>query len=465
MLDTLIIGAGISGLSLAHNLKQNQKQILVTESQGRVGGNITSNQAGEFLWEEGPNSFAPNPALLKLAVDVGLKDDLVLADRKLPRYVYWQGKLIPVPMSPPAAITTNLLSTSGKLRALFGALGFVPPLVGKPEEETVAEFFQRHLGAEVTNRLVSPFVSGVYAGDVNQLSAQSAFARMVNLVDVGGGLLAGAILSRRGKPKPKPDPNLPQTKPGELGSFREGLQMLPQAIASRLGDAVKLNWTLNELRRTPEQNYLATFDTPEGQQQIETRSIVLTVPAYVAANLLQPLQEKVSQALREIPYPPVACVVVSYPKNAFKRPLDGFGNLIPRGQGVRTLGTIWSSTLFPGRTPEGWQMLTNFIGGATDLGIGELEEEAIAQAVQEDLSKILVKPEVSPKVLAVHLWKRAIPQYNLGHQQRLATIFAGLEDLPGLFLSGNYLDGVSLGDCVRRGMEKATEVEDYLAVN
>ncbi|MEC4986035.1 MAG: protoporphyrinogen oxidase [Oscillatoria sp. PMC 1068.18] len=467
MLDTLIIGAGISGLSLAHNLKQNQKQILVTESQGRVGGNIISNQAGEFLWEEGPNSFAPNPALLKLAVDVGLKDELVLADRKLPRYVYWQGKLIPVPMSPPAALTTDLLSTSGKARALFGALGFVPPLVGKTEEETVAEYFCRNLGAEVTNRLVSPFVSGVYAGDVNQLSAQSAFARVVNLSNVGGGLLAGAILSRKKQPKSqaKPDPNLPQTKPGELGSFRKGLQMLPEAIASRLGDAVKLNWKLKELRRTPEQNYLATFDTPEGHQEIATRSIVLTVPAYVAANLLQPLHAKVSDALREIFYPPVACVVLAYPKNALKRPLDGFGNLIPRGEGIRTLGTIWSSTLFPGRTAEGWQILTNFIGGATDLGIGELEEEAIAQAVQKDLSKILVNPEVSPKVLAVHLWKRAIPQYNLGHQQRLATIFAGLEELPGLFLSGNYLDGVSLGDCVRRGRENAIKVEDYLAIN
>ncbi len=470
MLDTLIIGAGISGLSLAHALQQNpSRRILVTERQGRVGGNIKTTNVAEFLWEEGPNSFSPTPALLKLAIDVGLKQELVLADRRLPRYVYWKGQLHPVPMNPQAAVKSQLLGWRGKLRALTGILGFVPPAMGtqlsqQGGEETVAEFFSRHLGAEVAERLVAPFVSGVYAGNVHQLSASAAFRQVTQLADAGGGLLAGAMLSHRQhhKPMTATDPSIPKTKPGELGSFKQGLKALPEALATKLGNAVKLNWHLTAVSPTDRETYLAEFSTPAGHQQIESRTVVLTTPAYVAANLLQPLQPLLSKALLEIPYPPVACVVLAYPENALKRPLRGFGNLIPRGQGIRTLGTIWSSTLFPGRAPKGWQILTNFIGGATDPEIADLDADQIVQEVHRDLRQIVLRSDVPPKVLAVNLWQRAIPQYTLGHHGRLNQINQCLQQFPGLYLCGNYLDGVSLGDCIKRAQELATEVCEYL---
>ncbi len=469
VLDTLIIGAGISGLSLAFNLQTNQRQILVAESQGRIGGNITTNKAEGFIWEEGPNSFAPTPALLKLLVDVGLKSELVLADHRLPRYVYWRGELHSVPMTPPAAITSRLLSNLGKLRALVGALGFVPPAIGshlsqQAGEETIAQFFHRHLGAEVAQRLVAPFVSGVYAGDVNQLSAVSSFRRVVEMAEIGGGLVPGAILQRQktGKSRPQPDPNLPKTRPGELGSFKDGLEALPKAIALKLGEAVKLNWSLVQLRPTDHQTYIAEFDTPTGRQQVEARTVALTTPAYTTAALLQPLNAQASQALAAIPYPPVACVVLAYPESAISKPRKGFGNLIPRNQGIRTLGTIWSSILFPGRTPPGWQVFSNFIGGATDLEIATLNSNQIVQTVHQDLRRTLQIQDVSPKVLAVHLWEKAIPQYTLGHQQRLEQIEAGMKQLPGIYLCSNYIDGVSLGDCVRRAQENATNISQYL---
>ncbi len=471
MLDTLIVGAGITGLSLAHALEHDSSrnghrpwQILVTESQGRVGGRIVTASEEGFLWEEGPNSFAPTPMLLKLAVDVGLKEDLVLADRKLPRFVYWQGEMMPVPMSPPAAINTQLLSGAGKLRALRGALGFVAPAMGTGEE-TVRQFFQRHLGTEVTQRLVEPFVSGVFAGDPGQLSAAAAFGRVTRLTDLGGGLVAGAILSRKQMPKSKAvaDPNLPKTKPGELGSFREGLEALPKAIAGKLGDRVRLNWKLERLQPTERKTYLAEFSTPNGAVQVETRTVVLAMPTYAIAPLLEPLQPKLAAPLTQIPYPPVACVVVAYPQTAMKRDLRGFGNLIPRGQGIRTLGTIWSSSLFAGRAPQGWHLLINFIGGATDPAIADLSEAQIVEAVHQDLCQTLLKENVPPKVLAVHLWKRAIPQYTLGHHQRLAAIDAELQQLPGVYLCGNHTDGVALGDCVRRAQECATRISESLA--
>jgi protoporphyrinogen/coproporphyrinogen III oxidase len=474
LLDTLIVGAGISGLSLAHALqKQVQNasplKILVVEGRGRVGGNITTQTGEGFLWEEGPNSFSPTLELMQLAVDVGLKQELIFADRKLPRYVYWQGKLQPVPMTPPAMIQSQLLSFPGKLRALFGALGFVGPAMGSQlsqqgGEETVAQFFRRHLGTEVMQRMVEPFVSGVYAGDPQKLSAAAAFGRVTRMADVGGGLVAGALLSARNSPKKRPvNSNIPQTKPGELGSFKQGLKALPEAIAGQLGDRLKLNWHLTRLQPTERQTYIAEFSTPDGQQQVEARTVVLTTPAYITAELLAPLQPEVSSALQTFTYPTVASVVLAYPVSDLKGKLAGFGNLIPRGQGIRTLGTIWTSSLFPDRAPAGWQTLTSYIGGATDSAIGNLEPEQIVGEVHRDLSRILLKPEATqPKVLAVKLWKRAIPQYNLGHIQGLKQVENGLKSLPGLYLCSNYVGGIALGDCVRRGFESAIEVSEYL---
>lgn len=474
VVDTLIVGAGISGLSLAHALQKAAKtgsplKILVAESQGRVGGNITTATADGFLWEEGPNSFSPTPELMKLAVDVGLKQELIFADRKLPRFVYWQNKLQPVPMTPQAMIQSRLLSFPGKLRALFGALGFVAPAMGdqfsqQGDQETVSQFFRRHLGTEVMQRLVEPFVSGVYAGDPQQLSAAAAFGRVTKMADLGGGLVAGALLSARKRPKKMPaDPNVPSTKPGELGSFKGGLKALPEAIAAQLGDRLKLNWHLTRLDRTERETYIAVFSTPDGQQEVEARTVVLTTPAYITAELLQPLQPIVSSVLQTFTYPTVACVVIAYPASDVKGKLVGFGNLIPRGQGIRTLGTIWTSSLFPNRAPAGWQTLSSYIGGATDAEIANLDAEQIVREVHRDLSRILLKPGAAPpKVLAVNVWKRAIPQYNLGYFDRLQQIENGLKSLPGLYLCSNYVGGVALGDCVRRGFERAQEVGEYL---
>jgi oxygen-dependent protoporphyrinogen oxidase len=498
-IDTLIVGAGISGLSVAHALQKAAKsplKILVTEAQNRVGGNITTAKEGEFLWEEGPNSFAPTPEILQLAVEVGLKSELVFADHKLPRYVYWQGQLMPVPMNPKTMISSRLLSEGGKLRALLGAIGFVPPVMANDVanqngEETVAQFFQRHLGTEVLQRLVEPFVSGVFAGNTQLLSANSAFAKVGKMAEVGGGLLAGAILSRRRQPKPVVNPNIPKTKPGQLCSFRQGLESLPRAIAQQLGDVVQLNWRLEKLTQTTDKIYLAEFSTPNGRQIVEAKTVVLTTPSYVNSQWFRELSPTMAETFSQFYYPPVACVVLAYPDQAFKVKLDGFGNLIPRSQGVQTLGSIWSSVLFPGRCPHGWQMISNFIGGATNPGIlqqvalpdnGEAQfdqngqpqyksyqlntagAEQLVNTVHQDLVKTLLKADAPlPKVLSVRLWNRAIPQYNLGHRDRLNQLQAGLSHLSGMYLCTNYLDGVAVGDCVRRANTCAQDIISYIS--
>ncbi|HEY9704430.1 MAG TPA: protoporphyrinogen oxidase, partial [Allocoleopsis sp.] len=373
------------------------------------------------------------------------------------------------PMNPVSAATSNLLSFGGKFRALLGALGFISPIVGNETfsqtgEETVRQFFLRHLGKEVTERLISPFVSGVYAGDVDQLAAKSAFRKIYRLTTVGGGLIPGTLLTakeRKQKALANYDPSVPQVKSGELACFKDGLESLPKAIAANLKDQLKLQWQMINLRQTENKTYIAEFNTPEGLQTIETRSIVLTTPSHITTEILKSVAPVASESLKLIPYPPVASVVLAYPENATIK-LGGFGNLIPRGQGIRTLGSVWTSTLFPGKNPPGWVMITNFIGGATDLELGTLSDDQIVQCVHEDLKQILLVKDVQPKVLSVHLWKKAIPQYNLGHQNRLDQLNQDLKNLPGLYVCTNYTDGVALGDCVQRALDLSEVIKTYL---
>lgn len=319
-LDVLVVGAGISGLTIAHELAiAKQYRVLVAEAQDRVGGAITSAKNNEgYQWEEGPNSFQPAPELLRLAVQVGLKDELVLADGKLPRFVFLNGKLNALPMSPPSAIASNILTWGGKTRLAIGALGFARPAMAG--EESVDQFFSRLLGKQAVERLVAPFISGVYAGDPKKLSASAAFSKIFRLENNYNGLLAGAILSAKERKAQKlSDPNLPKVKTGELGSFREGIKMLPEAIATKLrekGAVVKQQWTLRSLEKQGEV-YISKFNTPTGEETLASRSVVLSTPAYITAKLLQDYLPAASQALNEIFYPTVACVVLAYPKSEF----------------------------------------------------------------------------------------------------------------------------------------------------
>ncbi len=454
MVDVVIIGAGLSGLALAYRLRS-RAEVMLLEASNRVGGSISTRRQGGFLWEEGPNSFTPSPDLLSLIAEVGLAESLVWADRKLPRFVYWDGELLPVPMSPGAIVQSRLLTLGAKVRALRGLLGFVgyPP----DREETVREFFSRHLGPQVVERLVAPFVSGVFAGDPDVLSATAAFARVATLEERYGGLLAGAFKAPR--PPKQPSAIQPAPKRGELGNFKQGMQQLPEALAASLGDRLQLQYCLKSLEPT-EAGLCLRGTTPEGNFEITTKTVVFTQPAYRAAPVLGGITASLQNNLEAIPYPHVATVALGYGSDSIPQPLAGFGQLFPRASGLRTLGTIWASSLFPGRAPVGQHTLVSYIGGSTDPEVAKLSDEELVQIVHGDLSLSLLQHTAQPQVLGLRRWQRAIPQYTLGHRDRLLAIQQQLP--PGLFLCANYQDGVALGDCVRRANTTATQVEHYL---
>jgi len=471
--DAVVVGAGISGLTTAQALvsKHGVSNFLVTEGRERVGGNITSMEGNGYVWEEGPNSFQPNDSMLQIAVDAGMDKDLVFGDPKAPRFVFWEKKLRATP-SGLDAVTFDLLSLWGKIRAGLGAVGLYKAGPPPAYEESVEQFIRRNLGAEVFERLIEPFCSGVYAGDPSKLSMKAAFGRIWSLEAEGGSLVGGAIKlfqERKNNPPPPRDTRLPAKPAGQtVGSFRKGLRMLTDAISKNIEPNVRVNWKLTSIARTPAGNFKLSYDTPGGQQTVEARTVALTVPAYVAADLLQGAAPPASEALRSFDYPPVAAVTLAYPESAIledRRGADGkvpgFGQLHPRSQGVTTLGTIYSSSLFPGRAPNGDMLILNYIGGTTNRGIVDQKQEDIVSQVDSDLRIMLLKKDAPPPtVVGVRVWPRAIPQFNLGHLDQLETAKAALAAAgwDNLLLGGNYVSGVALGKCVEYGYQFAADI-------
>ncbi|KAL8232760.1 hypothetical protein R6Q57_002538 [Mikania cordata] len=477
LLDCVIVGAGISGLCIAQALATKHAavaaDVIVTEARDRVGGNISTVERDGYLYEEGPNSFQPNDAMLTMVVDSGLKDDLVLGDPTAPRFVLWGGGLKPVPSNLVDLPFFDLMSFPGKLRAGFGALGLRPPPPDR--EESVEEFVRRNLGDEVFERLIEPFCSGVYAGDPSKLSMKAAFGKVWKLEQNGGSIISGAIKAiqeKNSSTKPPRDPRLPKPKGQTVGSFRKGQAMLPNAISKRLGSRVKLSWKLLSISKLKNRGYKLTYETPNGTAYLESKTVVMTVPSYVASDLLRPLSLEAANALSKFYYPPVAAVSISYPKEAIRADrlidgeLKGFGQLHPRSQGVETLGTIYSSSLFPNRAPPGRVLLLNYIGGATNPGILSKTESQIVESVDRDLRKMLINPNaVDPLTLGVKVWPRAIPQFLVGHLDILDDAKDALKygGFAGMFLGGNYVSGVALGRCVESAYDVADNVSSFLS--
>ncbi|XP_073129878.1 protoporphyrinogen oxidase 1, chloroplastic [Henckelia pumila] len=475
VLDCVVVGAGISGLCIAQALatKHGNSNVVVTEARDRVGGNITTIERDGYLWEEGPNSFQPSDPMLTMAVDSGLKDDLVLGDPDAPRFVLWNGKLRPVPSKLSDFPFFDLMSFPGKIRAGLGAIGLRPPPPGR--EESIEEFVRRNLGDEVFERLIEPFCSGVYAGDPSKLSMKAAFGKVWKLEQNGGSIIGGtfkAIQEKSGSSKPPRDPRLPKPKGQTVGSFRKGLSMLPNAISSRLEGRVKLLWKLTSITKSDNGVYKLAYETPSGVVSLESKTVIMTVPSYVASTILRPLSDVAADALSKFYYPPVAAVTVSYPKEAIRAEclidgeLKGFGQLHPRSQGVETLGTIYSSSLFPNRAPPGQILLLNYIGGATNSGITSKTESQLVETVDRDLRKMLIRSNAQdPFVVGVRVWPQAIPQFTIGHLDVLDTAKTALNKggFGGLILAGNYVSGVALGKCVEAAYDVADDVTKYLS--
>lgn len=475
--DSIILGAGISGLVVAYRLKQLGQNVLVFEHTNRVGGAIQSRDADGFLIEQGPNSLRGAHELLDLVEELNLMDELVTGDPKAPAYVYSGGKLHAVPMGPGALFKTKLISGSAKLRLLAEPFVKAKPkdrdqsggqdardteragcprsIDPRSDEESIASFIRRRLGNQVLEKLVAPFLSGVYAGDPERLSVQACFPKLAEFEADAGSIVRGGLKSLRAARQQNAQPKR-SLRPYRLCSFRNGLNTLPQRLAQELGSALMLEADVRSISKSPEGFELAVEHQAQ-LKQFTCSTLIVATPADAAARLLAAISPSLSSLLSEIPYASLASVPLAYRVEQLGRQADGFGFLTPRSEGLRTLGSIWNSSLFTGRAPEGWVLTTNFIGGATDPEAVTLSDDELVSTVHTDLSKALgISGEA--RRLPITRYDRAIPQYEIGHAARIARLETELQNHRGLHMAGNYLHGVAIGDCIRQAEQLASEI-------
>ncbi len=441
-----VLGGGITGLTAAWELARAGFEPLVFEKSSRVGGAIGAVKSDGWLHELGPNTLLEGSADVAAFIDAaGLADRrLYAAPAAKQRYVVRDARLVAMPASPAAFLTTPLFSWRAKLG-----------LAGEPwrargpadHEESVADFVVRRLGREFLDYAVNPFVAGVYAGDPAKLSVRHGFPKLHALEQEHGSLLRGALARRNASGGPK----------GRIFSFPNGLAELPEALARSLGPkALRRRTTVRAVRRT-----LTGWEIDCASHDIAWRescdAVVSTLPADALASL--PLENVPAagalQALQDIRHPPVVSVFTGFHRDAVRHPLDGFGVLMPEVERGMILGTLFSSTLFPGRAPEGHVALTSFVGGMRDPALAALDDSEILRIVQAELDRLL-GVTAPPVFTRVHRWPRAIPQYTLGYQRFNDAIATAEASAPGLFIGGNCRDGISLANCIASGRRLAS---------
>lgn len=432
--SVVVIGAGISGLVTALTLKKRGIDVVLLGSASQAGGAVHTIRKNGYLCEYGPNTLmlSNSEAIQFLEKNHLLKSALDAAPNAQKRFVVQNGELIPIPTSAPAFLRSNLLSWKSKFQILTEPFY----LRGKDENETIAHFVRRRLGKELLHELIGPFISGIYAGDPEKLILRHTLPKLHAIEQTYGSLIYGAIRMRRGA--------IPK---GRLISWPGGLSEMISGLTTQLGDQLQFNTPVQQLQKESDQ-WVVRFEN----SAIKAKNVVIATDATSAAHLLSTisLNSPNTALLQKIPHAPMAVIHLGFPRSSVKHPLDGFGVLISRKRGIRTLGALFSSTLFPGRAPVNHVLITAFIGGTLDPDILNLDDATLIQTVQNDLSPLL-KITSSPVFENVVRWRRAIPQYEHDHS-RVIDLCQKLESsYPGIHLIGNYRDGISLESRLIKG--------------
>ncbi len=443
--DTIILGAGISGLTCAYLLQKRELRVLLLEKAPRYGGAIRSAREGEWLIEAGPNStLETNPMLTELIRDAGVEaQKLYASDASKNRYILRDGTLMSLPMTPPAFLRTRLFSWGTKL-GLFRE-PFIP--AAPPDvQETVADFVRRRLGREFLDYAINPFIAGVYAGDPEQLSVRAAFPKLYELEQKYGSLIKGTIKGARERKKR----NEESKQSARMFSFLDGMQTLTDALANEIREKTHSVDVLSvtESPGDGSARFLVRYMHDGEEHNLTARAVIIAAPAAAAAGLSRDVAPELQTILSEIPYPPVAEVITGFTPTAGMHPLDGFGFLIPKVERRRILGTIFSSTIFRKRAPEGRVHLTTFVGGMRQPEEALRSDEEIARTALDEQHALLGTP-AKPDFIHVTSWKHAIPQYVPGHLDRMHAIDVAEAAHPGLYFCANYRGGISVGDCVK----------------
>jgi protoporphyrinogen/coproporphyrinogen III oxidase len=450
----LVVGGGISGLVCAYALRKADIDAQLVEASLRPGGVIRSKKRDGFLLELGPQSFSGTPPLLELCRDLGIEGQLVQAPRHAARYMLVDGALRRVPLSPPAFFASSLFGGATKWSILRDLFGTTRP---SEEDESVTAFVLRKFSAELLEKLVGPFVSGIYAGDPEQLSLRGAFPQLHAAEKSAGSIVRGMVRAARAKKGPRERPAL-------LG-FRESNETLIHALATHLGSALRCGAKVTRIQPGgggAAKKFEVYVSAGGGEEIIEAGQLILATPANVSAKLLNNVDLSFVRALEGITFAPVAIVSLGYRKSDVGHTLEGFGFLVPRSAGLNILGSVWNSSLFPGRAPDGHVLLTSFVGGATNPQAVTRNPPDLVSLVHKEIAPVLHLRK-APIFSNVEIYDRAIPQYNLGHTHRLEALEALRPKYPDLWLTGNYLRGPAIGACVEQALSVAGKIAERVS--
>jgi oxygen-dependent protoporphyrinogen oxidase len=468
MKRVVIIGGGIAGLAAAHRLHEgnssgkHQVEVTLLEASSRLGGIVQTEVREGFLLERGPDSFiSEKPAALDLARRLGLESCLIETNPDQRRsFVVRGGQLHPVPegfqlLAPSKVlpfIRSDIFTWAGKARM---ALDLVLPRreANGQTDESLASFVRRRLGREALERMAQPMVAGIYTADPEQLSLRATLPRFLEMEAADRSLILGML--KRGRKQSE------ALRRGTSGaryslflSFDRGMQVLTDRLAATLpANTGRLNSPALSL----------SFDRPAGtwcikltnSERILADSVCLAVPAHVAANLLKETDQPLAEELGAIPFESTATINLAYKRTAIDHPLNGFGFVVPFVEKRSMIACTFSSVKFGGRAPEGCVLLRAFVGGALQPEMFELADDELLRRVQHDLVDLL-RVNGPPMFAEITRWWHSMPQYHLGHLDRVERINARVAELPGLALAGNSYTGPGIPDCVRSG-EAAAE--------
>jgi len=467
MKRVVVIGGGIAGLSAAYTLMKSAHPVEVTviEREPRWGGKILTERADGFVIEGGPDTFlASKPWGVALCRELGLESRLHGTNPEHKNtYVLHRGRLQPLPdglamMVPThfgSMARTRLLSLPAKARM---GLDFLLPRRVDGGDESLGAFVSRRLGRPAYENLIEPLMSGIYAGDGDQLSLQATFPYLKEMESGHGGLIRGALAMRQKMSKNGAKRN------GSRSAFltpTTGLAEIVEGLVERLqAGGVRLigGAGARGLQKTAD-GYAIRL---EAGDTLPADGVILAAPAFASAALLADLAPELAGELGGIPYVTTATVSLAYPLESLPRPLDGYGYVIPRREGRGALACTWTSTKFPHRAPEGHALLRVFVGRAGQEADIAWDEASLLGIAREEL-RLTLGITTEPALSRVFIWERAMPQYVLGHPERLERIEAALAGLPGLALAGNGYRGIGIPDCIRSGELAAEKILEQLS--
>ncbi|HEX3722512.1 MAG TPA: protoporphyrinogen oxidase [Nitrolancea sp.] len=464
----VIIGGGISGLAAAHRLQRASRasdgnvHVTLLESSERLGGKILTDRFDGLTIEGGPDSFlSSKTAALQLCEELGLGERVIgTTESGGGTFILRNGRLEPLPEGITMLVPTRLrpllrsrlLSPLGKMR--MGLDVFIPPRSEKCDE-SVGHFVRRRLGREAFERMAQPLLSGIYAGDAEQLSLLATFPRLRETELRYGSLTRGMLAQRRQARQAKP------TGPRRSAfiSLRDGVGELIDGLVAAIPDVeIHTNTSATTVEPCAAGGYLVS--TSSGQQ-FEADGLIFATPAYTTADLLDRLDPDLTPLLRQIPYVSTATVTLGYHTSDIERRSEGRGFVIPKVEDRELTAVTWATNKFAGRAPDDIALVRAFVGRAGREAAVDLPDADLLQLVRRELREIL-GISAEPALARVYRWHRALPQYVLGHTERLEQIEGRVARIPGVRLSGSAYRGVGIPDCIQSGQIAAEQLLEGL---